>query len=408
MNLFIKLMSSGLIVQVFMILTTLVFTRIYSVEDFGELAFYASYGSIMAVTSNLRFDYLNLKEEYNNKYVGYLVSNIATVITNIFLVLLLFSIDSIFGLFSKYNLYYLFLFGLGFGLFQNLTQYHIAERSYRIFIIIRLTQVFLIFSIGILLYYLEYSANSLVIAYSLSQLILGIVVYIYISYNNKTEDLLQKIKCFFSSNFLDSVKNTVITFIQYSAPLTPVFIGGLLFNEKYIGAYFVFAQMISAPLSVIRRNFLIFLNGEFNTPSKIFKTTVNYNINIIVIMILFVLLGFSLLYVLDEEITNLLLGKQWIGFSYLLMPLALYFILDAILQPLTTLLPLWGNTNFTLFIEGLKLILLVAAIPIAVTLFNIPFIYYIYSFIFIMIITYVLIAVKTATMAMYLKEEFLK
>ena len=71
MNLFVKLLSNGILVQFLTIISTLIFSRLFSVDQFGSLAFYVSFGSLIAVVGGLRFDYLILKENISEKLAGY-------------------------------------------------------------------------------------------------------------------------------------------------------------------------------------------------------------------------------------------------------------------------------------------------------------------------------------------------
>lgn len=399
MSVFIKLMSSGILVQLLMIATTLVFTRLFSVENFGELAFYASYGSILAVISGLRFDYLNLKDSIHDKYVGYLVSSMCCIILNIIIFFLLFVASYFYDVLSKYSLYSMFLFGISYGLFHSLSQYFIANKDYKNFIFCRLVQVSSIFIIGLSLYLAQYNNNPLILSYSFAQLLLGFIGLLIIIRNNVVETTIQQTRVFFNENLSEALKNTIISFAQYSAPLVPVLIGGMLFDEKNIGAYFVFAQMISAPLSVIRRNLLVYLNGEFSSIQK-FRSLFKYiNKKYIALGCIFILFAFAVVYFLDEEITLLVLGGQWVVFSYMFFPLLLYFIIDTVLQPITTLLPLWGNANYSISLEVLKIILLTTMLPLLTIYFSLSFMGFLLLFIAIMIIAYVMITLKTLNTA---------
>lgn len=392
-------MSSGILVQLLMIATTLVFTRLFSVENFGELAFYASYGSILAVISGLRFDYLNLKDSIHDKYVGYLVSSMCCIILNIIIFFLLFVASYFYDVLSKYSLYSMFLFGISYGLFHSLSQYFIANKDYKKFIFCRLVQVSSIFIIGLSLYLAQYNNNPLILSYSFVQLLLGFIGLLIIIRNNVVETTIQQTRVFFNENLSEALKNTIISFAQYSAPLVPVLIGGMLFDEKNIGAYFVFAQMISAPLSVIRRNLLVYLNGEFSSIQK-FRSLFKYiNKKYIALGCIFILFAFAVVYFLDEEITLLVLGGQWVVFSYMLFPLLLYFIIDTVLQPITTLLPLWGNANYSISLEVLKIILLTTMLPLLTIYFSLSFMGFLLLFIAIMIIAYVMITLKTLNTA---------
>lgn len=400
MSVFIKLMSSGILVQLLMIATTLVFTRLFSVENFGELAFYASYGSILAVISGLRFDYLNLKDSIHDKYVGYLVSSMCCIILNIIIFFLLFVASYFYDVLNKYSLYSMFLFGISYGLFHSLSQYFIANKDYKKFVFCRLVQVSSIFIIGLSLYLAQYNNNPLILSYSFAQLLLGFVGLLIIIRNNIVETTIQQTRVFFNENLSEALKNTVISFAQYSAPLVPVLIGGMLFDEKNVGAYFVFAQMISAPLSVVRRNLLVYLNGEFSSVEK-FRSLFKYiNKKYVTLCCFFILFIFVVVFLFNEEITFLVLGNQWVIFSYMLFPLILYFTIDTILQPITTLLPLWGNANYSISLEVLKIILLTTALPLLTIYFSLSFMDFLLLFIVVMSVVYLLITIKTVKISL--------
>ena len=395
-------MSSGILVQVLMMLTTLAFTRLFSSEQFGELAFYASYGSIMAIIGGLRFDYINLQESIDDKFIGYLVSNICSVCLNTVLGLTLLLIDYFFLLLHGYNILFMFLFGLGYSLFHNLTQYYISRQEYRKFILNRLIQISSIFVIGLALYLASYNESALIFSYSFSQLLLGTISFVFITFERLSTISIQQITEFFYRYFNEAIKNTLISFMQYSTPLAPVIIGALIFSESKIGAYFVFSQMLSSPLSIIRRNLLIFLNGEFGSSIKLktaIKEAKSY-FTYVKYIILLGLFGLILIYYFDEDIVRLILGKQWVDYSYLLIPLLLYFLIDSILQPITTLLPLWGYVSYSMKIESLRFICILFALPIFTFVFNISFMSFLLLFIAIMILAYISITIKTIKLSL--------
>lgn len=405
MNVFIKLMSSGVLVQLLMIFTTLVFTRLFSAESFGELAFYASYGSILAIIGGLRFDYLNLKDSVENKYIGYLVSNLCSFVLNISIFCILVGIKNASHFLNGYNLKYILFFGLSYSFFHNLTQYFISQKDYKKFIISRLVQILSIFVIGISLYNQSYSENALVLAYGFSQFFLGFSGFIVVTKDNYDKVSMNDVKLFFHMNLNEAFKNTVISFMQYSTPLVPILFGGVLFSEKEIGAYFVFSQMISAPLSVIRRNLLIYLNGEFSSPSK-FKSVFKYiNTKYLKAAMLLAAIGFLIVYLFEARIIELILGNQWTAFSYLLLPLIIYFIIDSLLQPLTTLLPLWGDVDYSIRVEAARFIIIILLLPVVTIYLNLNFFIFLMLFIAIMIIAYVMITLKTLNTAFSISNK---
>ncbi|MBN6541217.1 hypothetical protein [Acinetobacter pittii] len=405
MRIFIKLMSSGILVQALMLLSTLVFSRIYLVDDFGELAFYASFGSIMAIIGGLRFDYMLLKESISDKVGVYFLSNISSLFFNLIIFLVFFIVQYFFHL-LKYNLFILFLFGFGFSLFNNLTQFFVAQKKYNYFITLRFIQVITVFVIAALAYVSPYELKGLLWAYGGSQFLLGLMGFVFVLKNESVEVNLISLHKFYKENISEAAKNSLISFMQYSTPLIPVFVGGMFYDEKIIGAYFVFSQMISAPLNVIRRNLLIYFNGEFSSKEKFYNAF--YKVFSLTRFVLFLsILSIILLitYFFKDQLTILVLGSQWSPYAYLLLPLVFYFVFDSLLQPFTTLLPLWNKVNISLLYEGGRFILLAIVLPALIHIFKFDFVIFLTIYIFIMLCVYLMIFYKIFSLPSSLGEK---
>lgn len=395
MNLFIRLLGSGFLVQILTIFSTLIFSRIFTIEEFGELAFYVSYGSLIVAFGGMRFDYLILKENINEKYIGYMLSNLISLVVNILIVLIAIFINIKFEILKNINFYYMFLFGVGFCFFNNFVQYLVSEKKYDYFIKLRLIQVVIVFIVVIIFYYIFNFEDSMIYAYSLSQLFLGVICLFLVLDKSKISKLNNFYK-FFKSFFRESLKNSIISFLQYGSPLVPVLIGGYFFDQKNIGAYFVFSQMISAPLNIFRRNILIFFNGEFSNKDKfnVFIKSEIFKIkNLIIFTIMILMLSIVMMF-FQKEIVYLVLGQQWVSYSYLLLPLIIYFVFDCLLQPFTTLLPLWGKVNYSLSIEAFRFIFLISVLPLLIIYFNFNFVQFLIGYIFIMLFFYLIIFLK--------------
>lgn len=405
MRIFIKLMSSGILVQVLMLLSTLVFSRIYLVDDFGELAFYASFGSIMAIIGGLRFDYILLKESILDKVGAYFLSNFLSLFLNLIILLIFFVIEYFFQLLN-YNLLFLFLFGFGFSLFNNLTQFFVAQKKYNYFITLRFIQVITVFVIAALAYASSYGLKGLLWAYGGSQFILGLMGLGFLLKNKWVEVDLASLHKFYKENISEAGKNSLISFMQYSTPLIPVFVGGMFYDKKIIGAYFVFSQMISAPLSVVRRNLLIYFNGEFSSREKFyhaFSKVFSLTRFFLFLGVLSVLLLIT--YFFKDELTLLVLGSQWSPYAYLLLPLVFYFVFDSLLQPFTTLLPLWNKVNISLLYEGFRFFLLVIILPVLIYIFKFDFVIFLAIYILIMLCVYLMIFYKIFSLHSGLEEK---
>ncbi|KXZ67521.1 hypothetical protein [Acinetobacter venetianus] len=405
MRIFIKLMSSGILVQVLMLLSTLVFSRIYLVDDFGELAFYASFGSIMAIIGGVRFDYILLKESISDKVGAYFLSNILSLFLNLIILLIFFVIQYFFQLLN-YNLLILFLFGFGFSLFNNLTQFFVAQKKYNYFITLRFIQVITVFVIATLAYVSPYELKGLLWAYGGSQFLLGLMGLGFLLKNKWVEVDLASLHKFYKENISEAGKNSLISFMQYSTPLIPVFVGGMFYDKKIIGAYFVFSQMISAPLSVVRRNLLIYFNGEFSSREKFyhaFSKVFSLTRFFLFLGVLSILLLIT--YFFKDELTLLVLGSQWSPYAYLLLPLVFHFVFDSLLQPFTTLLPLWNKVNISLLYEGVRFFLLVIILPVLIYIFKFDFVIFLTIYILIMLCVYLMIFYKIFSLHSSLEEK---
>ena len=188
--------------------------------------------------------------------------------------------------------------------------------------------------------------------------------------------------------------NTVSTGLQYSAPLAPILLGGYFFKSSEVGAYFVVSQIFAAPLGILRRSFLSFLNAEASSPEKAEAILVGIKKEFLMRVLgggcLVMASLLSVFWFFGSSVVTILIGVQWVGYSYLLMPLAAYFMIDAVLQPFSTLAPLWRRGQaaflFELFRFFLVYVLGLALIEVGV----VSFICYIYFFVASMIFVYLL------------------
>jgi hypothetical protein len=197
-------------------------------------------------------------------------------------------------------------------------------------------------------------------------------------------------RIFIRKNLGEGLKNSFLTFIQYSTPVIPVLFGGYIFDKSQIGAYFLFSQTMAVPFSLVRRNVLILFNGEYSDPGKIKKlfehvlTTRNVLIATSVFLSLLVFLVFC-----SKYIIIMFFGREWLIFSWLLSLLFVYYFIDALLQPLTTLYPLWGEVNKALGFELTRFISVAIILPLIAFFAKLSFLYFIILFLIIMLLIYV-------------------
>ena len=391
---FVVLLGGGMLVQGLMFLSTLILSRIYTPESFGELGFYAGVASITAVVAGLRFDYIAFANGSFQKSVFYSISLICAAV-----VIALMGVASLIAEFyfiHKSNFVVLvILFCFSAALFNLGTQYLLAVGRYKTFANLRLLQVVAQISIGLLLYKVS-PHGGLLCAFAVSQLLVGLAILAMLYKTISVISLSEILRCW-RSNVRPALINSLISLLQYSTPFAPVLIGGIYYSKPEIGAYFIFAQIFSAPLVIFRRSAINFLNGEVGSVSKASEILSGHKIIIvraIGVCIFLLTFGAILFFLLDKWFVNLLFGSKWLPYSVLVLPLFLFFCLDAILQPFSTLLPLWGFQSSAFIFEFLRFILIFVALPCLIIFYSPSFIEFLVAYIMVMVFVYILTLVS--------------
>jgi len=352
-----------------MVISSVLFARLYSPEDFGALAYVSGFASIIAIVSGLRFDYIAFSKKEEEKHLF----NVLTLFL-MFLVHLIFIffviISNIFSDLFSGKSYWLVFFSFSSSIFYLSTQLLVSIGNYKYFSRVRILQALLQLVFGFLFFYLNWS-NGLIIAYSLSQLIIGLIVYK--SYLQKFSNLKRyNLKECFLAEYKQASYNTIIVLIQYATPFAPILLGQYLFESKEVGAFYLISSAVASPMSILRRSLLNLFNGEVTSVQKARNLMTNFkNKNIILIGLIFSFITCVLfLFFYSEDVVRLFFGTQWLRYSYYIVPLFVVFFLDMIFQPFTTLLPLWGKQKYSMFFECLRFLLVYLIVPIVAYLMS--------------------------------------
>lgn len=375
-NILFLLVGSSLLTQILMFAATVLLSRLYSPASFGEYGFYAGFASLFSIVAGLRFDYLSFSSNGSAKFkseVFYVLTLIVCVILSVLLCFGLFVVDHYF-LKNNYSVYLLVFCSVCTAIFYLSSQFLLVKKKYKAFSIWRVIQIVLLMVIGLLFFWKEFD-HGLIFAFSFSQLFIGVgVILMYFTVLNKSL-VVDAYHCF-AKCYKHALINSGICVLQYSTPFAPILIGGFFFAKADLGAYFIFAQIFSAPLSVLRRSFVNFLNAEFGDIQKVsfHWSSKNYEYKkyfLWLLPCLFIVIIFLVFFL--KKIVFLLIGEKWIEFSYLIFPVFIYFLMDAFLQPLTTLLPLWGKTRFSFYLEFCRFAYVFIVLPLGVVLFEVNF-----------------------------------
>lgn len=399
MKILSKLIAGGVIVQILVAVSVMISSRLYKPEVFGELGWYLSFASVFAIVAAMRFDYIVLSDRVCAEEKNEFFSNaiVVSIITFFLLCICVVIANNVFHF--KYNLLYLLLFCLSLSFFNLLSQYLILIKDYNKFIFYKTNQL-LLQIVMIVVFYYVFHENGLLLANILPQLIISILFFLFIrrSLSFKLNNFIP----FFYKNYREGFKNSFLTFIQYSTPVIPVLFGGYVFDKSQIGAYFLFSQTMAVPFSLIRRNVLILFNGEYSDAKKIkelFESVLTTRNFIIVLMSFACFLVF--LVFCSSYIIMIFFGREWLEFSWLLSLLFIYYFFDALLQPLTTLYPLWGKVNKALGFELVRFTSVAIVLPLVVFFAKLSFSSFVILFLIIMLLIYV---VNFYSILMYVKR----
>lgn len=399
MKILSKLIAGGVIVQILVAVSVMISSRLYKPEVFGELGWYLSFASVFAIVAAMRFDYIVLSDRVCAEEKNEFFSNaiVVSIITFFLLCIGVVIANNVFHF--KYNIIYLLLFCLSLSFFNLLSQYLILIKDYNKFIFYKTNQL-LLQIVMIVGFYYVFHENGLLLANILPQLIISILFFLFIrkSLSFKLNNFIP----FFYKNYREGFKNSFLTFIQYSTPVIPVLFGGYVFDKSQIGAYFLFSQTMAVPFSLIRRNVLILFNGEYSDAKKIkelFESVLTARNFIIVLMSFACFLVF--LVFCSSYIIMIFFGREWLEFSWLLSLLFIYYFFDALLQPLTTLYPLWGKVNKALGFELVRFASVAIVLPLVVFFAKLSFSSFVILFLIIMLLIYV---VNFYSILMYVKR----
>ena len=386
---FSTLIGSGFLSQALMFLGTLMLSRLYGPTSFGELGYYAGFASIVAVVSGLRFDYIVFSRSDFEKLTFFAIALVCAGCMHLLIFLVLIGADAT-GFDSYKTSYWLLFFAFSTSLFYLGTQLLISISEYTGFARIRLLQAILQIAIGLLLFRLH-PKFGLFLAYSLSQMVVGFFVFFCYGRSVLATNKAQLANCWRSCSRGASF-NSLLVLMQYSTPFAPVLLGSLYFSGEEVGAYFLFSSAFAAPLSIYRRSAVHFLNGEVGSPmrAQMFAAVIKKRMPVVVAVLLVLTVLGSLVFLLAaREVATLIFGVSWATHSYLLLPIFLFYFFDAVFQPFTTLLPLWGRQAIAMKYEALRFVSVFFFLPIITVGFSFNFYCAIISYFLVMSIVYI-------------------
>ena len=332
-----------------MISAGVLLARIYSPQAFGEYAVYAAQGTLISLLSALRLDQLAFDDQTSGRSTLYYKTSLLVAIATVPLFIMVckagssltnttFSLPSSIAFAASNSLYYL-------G-----TQYLLHSRQYDKFAKIRLAQSLLYFAVPAVFWIMGVEGG-LHLGIAASFFSVGIFVAIRAGVWHESANAARTL---FVGRLRAGLRDSVAMGLQYATPFAPIFIGGLFATKTEVGAFFLLSQIVAAPFSFFRRSLVSFFSSELANVevAKSFLHTHAHQLKRgIVAACVGVPVISAILHFSAPSLIKVALGSSWGKYSAYLVPMLLYYVVDALLQPVTILLPLWGGTRIHFRLE---------------------------------------------------------
>lgn len=360
---FAVLLGSSLLAQILLFAGSILFARMYSPAAFGELAQVTAIASIITIVAGLRFDHMAFSRDEAEKTelygAAFLVLLVGSVIVGL-ASLVFWQVDAQ----RAEGFTWIVLFVIVNSTYYLCSQWQIALGNYLGYGQLRIVQAGLQLGLGAALF-AALPAKGMLVAAIVSQAFAAVQI-MKASFGQRLRVWSAQTRDCFKRNFRAAMTNSVSALLQYSTPLAPMIVGPMFLDKTDIGAYFLFSSAMAAPGAILRRTILSYFNGEMKSPERLrFLAT-----QAISRFGIWALAGLGLLAaagtvigVYAQDLTGIVFGPAWRHYAALLLPLLLFFALDTLLQPFSTLLCMWEREGTQMAIEVLRFALTYAVWP---------------------------------------------
>ena len=398
-NIFIKnvsILSIGTIIsQLINIGGLLLLSRLYSVEEFGNLALFMAYGSIVFSFSTLKFDLAIVKAKR--------IEEKLVLIRLAFFSIMLISCLIGFGLYiysfwsdhfdiTLISIYFFFFLANGGN--QVLVYFFNSEKKYLNISAARILLVVLNLIFAILFFYWKFSIG-LVLALAISNIFSFLTLLFLFKRNGKKVWTFSKVqtKKVFSENFQFVKFSTPASFLDtLSYQIIFIFLAEY-FSKEITGAFFMAMRVIFLPLSLVGnaisqvfyKNISDKMSNQNLTKKdfwQIWKTLAGLG-----------LIPFLLLFLFGEDLFVLFLGQEWelAGKMATILAIAGFFIF--ISSPTSTGFVVLNEQKYNLINSSIRLIYTIVFLFLGVLendIFTFLWLYTIAEFVMIILYNFVM------------------
>jgi O-antigen/teichoic acid export membrane protein len=364
---FSVLLGSSVLAQVVLIGCSMLFARLYSADSFGTLGQISGIASIATTVAGLRFDHMAFSRPESEKAQLY---GAAFLILSVLSALVCLVVLPAAWLVQDGGDAYVWsaFFVVANSAYYLCSQWQIAQGRYAAYGQLRIVQAVTQLGLGTAVF-AAVPTHGMLVAVIISQAASALLA-MRGSQTRPANPWSAGTRACVRANVRSAAVNSTSALLQYSTPFAPVVIGSLFFAKADIGAWFLFASAIAAPGAVLRRAILSYFNGEIRSPAQLRAMLQDFAGRARVLVVpgaVALLAGLALLYFQAGAISDIVFGARWHRYAGLLLPLVMYFTLDTLLQPFSTLLGMWGRESSQIRVELLRFTLTYLTWPLLVS-----------------------------------------
>lgn len=361
------LVSSGAsIAQGLNIIVAPIITRIYSPEDFGVLTTFTAILSILIIISSMKYEWgIPIAENDETAFVLVILSFLITIITAIFVFIVLYILGGFNHIFSisPIILKYRFLLSLGVlisGTYMILIQWGIRNKNFKDISKTKLSQSIFQITIKIMFGILFFGPIGLLIGRAISQLI-GVIYLIKKSFKNilvRTKDIT------FVSLFKIAVRYKKFPF--YTAPSQllntlglqlPVIFITVYFGLSEVGIYGLAVVMVSLPITLIGKSIGDVFFAEAAKDAKTNPARIKKVSNKVVLNMIYIgLIPTVILVLFAPSIFAFVFGDEWYYSGIYVRVLASMIFFKFVFTPLTRIFIVFEKQAMVLVLDIIRVL----------------------------------------------------
>jgi len=389
----IRLIMGTVFAQIIVVIASPLLTRLYSPQEFGELAIFTLLVAILSVIASFRLDVAIFMGRDDKEKRDIVLTGVSlSLIFNIILLLILTYIKYNTNLFYQYKtlgeFYYLIPISVfGLSTYNLLTNYSIKNNDIQIVNTSKINRsIFLVVTqILISQTFLKYA---------------GLLIGDAISRISGSYRMTKKF-LFDGKNHRISIVKIKAVLIEYKRYLVISTWGGLLtvlnnqllvvilpffYNSSIVGFYALSVRIVNAPLVLISKTVGQIFQKEFAEAEWAERKRVL--LKLISVQTVVGLIIFSPLLFFGKEIFSFIFGNEWSEAGKFIQILSFMLILEFVAQPLLNLLEIL-NRHYLMLFWNVGRIIVISTITIIVTIYS-------------SVIEYTLIAYSITSFVMFL------